>query len=84
MCPHRNDCVRIAFRLREDIVFAPGPTRPRLLARVRAQRGRAFTSGYTRATSALPQSFPVGALCSRVRPQQHINWFAPSHKSLCS
>jgi hypothetical protein len=67
---------------------APGPTRLRPLACVRAQRGRAFTSGRTwptaRATSARPQSFPAGAPCSRVRPQQYINPFVPPHKSLCS
>jgi hypothetical protein len=66
---------------------APGPTRPRPLARVRVQRGRTFTSGRTRATAratnARPQSFPTGAPCSRVRPQQYINPFAPPHKSLC-
>jgi hypothetical protein len=67
---------------------APGPTRPRPLARVRAQRGRAFTSGrmrlIARATSTRPQSFPAGVPCSRVRPQQYINPFAPPHKSLYS
>jgi hypothetical protein len=66
----------------------PGPTCPRPLARVRAQRGRAFTSGRMRATlratSARPQSFPTGTPCSRVHPQQYINPFAPPHKSLCS
>jgi hypothetical protein len=50
---------------------APGPTRLRPLVRVRAQRGRAFTSGRTRATaratSTHPQSFPAGAPCSLVR-----------------
>jgi hypothetical protein len=63
---------------------APGPTRPHPLARVRAQRGHAFTSGRTRATSARPQSFPVGAPYSCVRLQQYINPFALPHKSLCS
>jgi hypothetical protein len=63
---------------------APDLTRPRPLARVRAQRGHAFTSGRTRATSARPQSFPVGAPYSRVRPQHYINMFGPLHKSLCS
>jgi hypothetical protein len=64
--------------------FALIPTSPRPLARIRAQHGRAFISGRTRATSARLQSFPVGAPCSRVRPQQYINLFAPLHKSLCS
>jgi hypothetical protein len=67
---------------------APGPIRPGPLARVCAQHGCAFTSGRTRptarATSGRPQSFPSGAPCSRVRPQQYINPFAPPHKSLCS
>jgi hypothetical protein len=67
---------------------ALGPTHPYPLARVRAQRGRAFTSGRmqptTQATSAHPQSFSAGAPCSRVRPQQYINLFAPPHKSLFS
>jgi hypothetical protein len=67
---------------------APGPTCPRPLARVRSQRGRAFTSRRTRptarATSVRPQSFPASAPCSRVRPQQYINPFAPPHKSLYS
>jgi hypothetical protein len=53
---------------RPRLESAPSPTRPRSLARVRAQRGRAFTSGRTRATSMCPQSFPAGAPCSRVRP----------------
>jgi hypothetical protein len=36
-CPHRNGCVRIAFRPCEDIVFVPGPTRPRPLTYVCAR-----------------------------------------------
>jgi hypothetical protein len=67
---------------------APGPTHLCPLARVRAQRGRAFTSRRTwpiaRVTSAGPQSFPAGAPCSCVRPKQYINPFALPHKSLCS
>jgi hypothetical protein len=74
--------------MRPRLESAPVPTSPRPLARVRAQRVRAFTSGRTwptaRATSARPQSFPACAPCSRVRPQQYINPFAPPHKSLCS
>jgi hypothetical protein len=37
-CPHRNGCAQIAFRPREDIVFAPGPTRLRPLTCVCARR----------------------------------------------
>jgi hypothetical protein len=73
---------------RPHMESAPVPTSPRPLARVRVQRGRAFTSGRTRPTArainARLQSFPAGAPCSRVRPQQYINPFAPPHKSLYS
>jgi hypothetical protein len=78
--PHAS-APRVRARFHQS---APSPTRPRPLARIRAQRGRAFTSGRTWATSAHPQSFSAGAPYSRMRPQQYINPFAPSHKSLYS
>jgi hypothetical protein len=90
MHPRPAPCVR-AWSLRpaplvraRSYLPAPISTRSCPLAHLRAQRGHAFTSGRTWATNARPQSFPVGAPCSRVRPQHYINPFAPLHKSLCS
>jgi hypothetical protein len=52
--------------------------------RSRSTRLHFYQRATARSTSARPQSFPVGAPCSRKRPQQYIMPFAPPHKSLCS
>jgi hypothetical protein len=75
-----------SYSTRPRLESAPGPTRPRPLPYLRAQRGRAFTSGRMYptawATRVRLQSFPVGGPSSHVRPQLYINPLAPPHKSL--
>jgi hypothetical protein len=73
LCPHpRPDEESVPSPTRPRLESVPGPTHPRLLPRIRAQRGRAFTSECTcptaRVTSARPQSFPAGAPSSRMHP----------------
>jgi hypothetical protein len=70
-CLHRNGCARIAFRPREDIVFAPGPTRLRLLTCVCARRVCAHSPRpVPRVRAWSPSPFlPVRArrVCARIR-----------------
>jgi hypothetical protein len=70
-CPHHNGCARIAFRPREDIVFAPGPTRLRPLTCVCARRVCAHSPRpVPRVRAWSPRPFlPVRArrVCARIR-----------------
>jgi hypothetical protein len=62
-CLHRNGCTRIAFRPREDIVFAPGPTRLRPLTCVCARR----VCAHNRVCAKSPRPVPRVRACS-LRP----------------
>jgi hypothetical protein len=53
-CPHPNGCARIAFRPREDIEFAPGPTRLRPLNCICARR----MCAHSRRRAKSPHSVP--------------------------
>jgi hypothetical protein len=65
-CPHSNGCVRIAFRPREDIVFAPGPTRLRPLTCVCARRVCAHSRGRAKSPRPVPR---IRALSPRWVPR---------------
>jgi hypothetical protein len=76
-CPHRNGCARIAFRPREDIVFAPDPTRLCPLTCVCARRVCAHSRGRAKSPRPVPcvrawsprPFLPVRArrVCARIR-----------------
>jgi hypothetical protein len=76
-CPHRNGCAQIAFRPREDIVFAPGPTRLCPLTCVCARRVCAHNRERAKSPRPVPRVrawslhpfLPVRArrVCARIR-----------------
>jgi hypothetical protein len=76
MCPHRNGYVRIAFRPREDTVFALDPTRPRPLTRVCARYICAHSRGRVKNLCPAPRvhawspspfpPVPARRICARI------------------